>query len=384
MPLEAYNRTPLLILSDAPSASSGLGRITRDLAMRIHAHVPEIEVACVGYGGFGSSKFGFKEYHLSSVENWLPLELPMIWNDFTQGREGVWMSIWDLSRFWWMTHKGIPAHLRQWLETAKMKKWLYHPVDAEGPNGKLSLRLQETMKAFDRVLDYSAFSCRVTGNTEHLPHGIDTGVFRPHSRVEAKRKFREMGFAQLKDDSFLVGIVATNQVRKDWALGIETCRILLDRGLDMKLWAHIDTLERHWNIPNLIQDFGLQDRVVITTAVFPDEMMAQLYSACDVTLGIGSEGYGFPIFESMACGVPCITGDYAGAAEHIPSGYKTTPLAYRYEGIYSCKRPIFDPIDWADACCRVESMNDPVQLPSSLDWQNLWPRWEKWLREGLQ
>lgn len=372
---------PLLILSDSPSASSGLGRITRDLATRIHEHMSDVfEIGVVGYGGFGSAKFGFREYHLSSIENWLPVELPMVWDDFTQGREGIWMSIWDLSRFWWMNAPNAPPHLRKWLTEAKMKKWLYHPIDAEGPMGRLSTRLAETMKQFDRVLDYSAFSCGVTGNTEHLPHGIDTSAFKPHDKVTCKRKFRELGFQSLKDDSFLVGIVATNQARKDWALGLETCRILLDRGLDVKVWAHVDLLERFWSLPNLIADFGLQDRVIITNARFSDEHLSEFYSACDVTLSIGlGEGFGFPTYEALACGTPVVTGDYCGS-EWLPPVSRILPLASRYEGIYSCKRPVYDAGEWAD---RVQNVaGTAVRVNPEIDWSNLWPRWEKWFREG--
>ena len=35
-----------------------------------------------------------------------------------------------------------------------------------------------------------------------------------------------------------MGIVATNQARKQWALGIQTAKLLLDRGLDVRVWAH--------------------------------------------------------------------------------------------------------------------------------------------------
>lgn len=378
---------PLLILSDSPSCSSGLGRITRDLATRIHENVGDVfEVATVGYGGPGSSKHSFREYNLHSVDNWLPVELPPIWDDFTQGREGIWFSIWDASRFWWVNHPSAPPHLRQWLETAKMKKWLYHPVDAEGPNGKLSLRLAETLKHFDRVLDYSAFSCRVTGNTEHLPHGIDTTAFRPYDRGECKRRFRDLGFHSLKDDSFLVGIVATNQARKDWALGLETCKILLDRGLDVQVWCHVDVLERYWSLPNLIADFGLQGRVIITNARFTDEQMAQFYSACDVTLGIGlGEGFGFPTYESLACGTPVVAGDYCGS-EWLPSSVLVSPETYRHEGIYSCRRPVYSPEKWADNAWLASAGYGAMILPPELDWNGttLWPKWRQWLLDGVK
>ena len=379
------DRVPILILSDSPSCTSGLGRITRDLAMRLHSHCSDVfEVAVVGYGGPGSRRLPFREYHLHSIANWLPVELPAVWKDFAEEREGIFMGIWDLSRFWWINSPQAPAHMRQWLQSAKMKKWVYHALDADGPGGKLSTKLAETMKGFDRVLDYSAFSCGVTGNTEHLPHGIDTSVFRSYDRKESKRKFRELGFQSLKEDDFLVGIVATNQARKDWALGIQTCRILLDRGLDVKLWCHTDVLERFWSLPNLIADYGLAGRIVMTDANFTDDQMAQFYSACDVTLGIGlGEGFGYPIFESLACGVPCVHGDYGGAAEHMPPSMKVRPIAYRHEGLYCCERPVFNPEDWADVA--EDNKGIVASLPWHIDWSSptLWESWEQWFRRGL-
>jgi glycosyltransferase involved in cell wall biosynthesis len=263
-----------------------------------------------------------------------------------------------------------------------MKKWLYHPIDAEGPNGGLSIKLKDTMGCFDRVLDYSDFSCRVTGNTEHLPHGIDTSVFKPIPRYRAKRKFRELGFLNLQDDDFLVGIIGTNQARKDWSLGIQTCRKLMERGVHVKIWCHTDSLERYWSLPNLIADYGVQDRVVITNASFTDEQMAEFYSACDVFLSIGlGEGFGFGQYEALACGVPVVAGNYCGS-EWIDKSMLVDPIAGRYEGLYSCLRPVYDPEDWADKADKLAGSN--VGLPPELDWVQLWPRWKEWLLKGIE
>jgi glycosyltransferase involved in cell wall biosynthesis len=379
---------PLLLISDAISCSSGLGRITRDLAVRVHENLGDVyRVGTAGYGGPGSSKYPFPQYHFHSVDNWQLPELPIIARDFFGDDEPIILFVWDLSRLaWFADARQCPLpHVRRWLESTAIRKWLYHPIDADGPNGKLSAPLAQTMKGFDRVLDYTAFSCGVTGNTEHLPHGIDTKVFQPHDRVEAKRAFRKQGFMGLRDDSFLVGIVATNQARKDWALGIQTCRILLDRGLDVKVWCHIDTLDRFWSLPNLITDYGLQGRVVITTSNFTDEQMNWMYAACDITLGIGlGEGMGYPIFESLASGVPVVHGDYAGAAEFLPPSMKVKPIAFKYEGPYCCKRPAFNPEDWAD--CAEEQKGITASLPSELDWNGptLWPRWKSWFERGAK
>jgi glycosyltransferase involved in cell wall biosynthesis len=377
----------LLVLSDAVSASSGLARIARDLALRVHQNLSDVfDVASVGYGGTGSASIPFKEYHLHDVNNWLVPELPAIWNDFVGDEEGILFCIWDLSRLYWLGQPQtcpIP-HLRKWVETAKMKKWVYGALDAEGPGGKLPHQIAETMKGFDRVLDYSAFSSKITGNPDHLPHGLDSKVFYPRDHKEAREALIKHGFQGLTPDSLLIGIVATNQARKNWQLGIETCRILLDRGHDVRLWAHTDVLDRYWSIGNLIVDYGLTGRAAVTNQRFTDEQLAQMYSACDVTLCIGPEGWGFPAMESLACGVPCIAGSYAAQAEFIPKSMQVDPIAYFHEGAFCSKRPVHEALKWA---IRVEmNLGKKASLPSEFDWNGptLWKNWGEWFLKGIE
>lgn len=380
---------PLLFVSDSISSQSGLGRITRDLAVRVHKHLGDVyRVGTCGYGGFGSRKFPWPDYHLHSVENWVLPELPAIWNDFAGEEEGIVFFVWDASRLYWMGRPQtcpIP-HLRKWVETAKIQKWVYGAIDAEGPNGKVPSSIAETYKGFDRVLDYSAFSSRITGNPDHLPHGIDTSVFYPRDHKDARKRLMGSGFAGLTSDSMLLGIVATNQARKNWQLGFETCKILLDRGYDVRLWCHTDILDRYWSIGNLIADYGLQGRVAVTTQRFTDDELAWMYSACNVTLSNAPEGFGYSSAESLACGIPTIAGSYGGQSEFVPTIMQVDPIAYHYEGAYCSKRPVHDPRQWADAAWEWYGQRyDYSVLPSEVDWygDTLWPHWEKWFKDGL-
>ena len=271
-------RKKLLFVSDAVSCSSGLGRITRDLASRVHEHLSDIvEVASAGYGGPGSASIPWREYHFHNVDNWLLPELPQIADDFAQGEPLTVLYCWDASRLYWL---GIPSlcpqpHLRRFAERKDVKKFCYHAIDAEGPNGGLSYRIAETLKGFDRVLDYSAWSSKITGNPTWLPHGIQTDVFKPYPRDEMRKEMVKIGFHGLTSETFLIGIVATNQARKQWALGIQTAKLLLDRGLDVRVWAHADQTERHWSLGNLTVDYGMKGRVAVTTNRYTDEQMAQ-------------------------------------------------------------------------------------------------------------
>jgi glycosyltransferase involved in cell wall biosynthesis len=274
-------------------------------------------------------------------------------------------------------------HLRKFAERKDVKKWAYPALDAEGPYGKLSHRIAETYKGFDRVIDYSSFSSKITGNPDHLPHGIDTSVFYPRPHAEARQMFINQGFQGLTPDSLLVGIVATNQARKNWQLGIETCRILLDRGHDVRVWCHTDTIDRYWSLGNLIVDYGLQGRAAVTVNRFTDEQLAWNYSACNATLCIGPEGMGYPAMESLACGVPCIAGSYAAQSEFIPKPMQVDPIAYFHEGAFCSKRPVHEALKWA---IKVEmNLGKEASLPSAFDWNGptLWNNWSKWFREGL-
>jgi glycosyltransferase involved in cell wall biosynthesis len=370
-------------LSDAPSCSSGFGRITRELALRIHADLPEFRVACAGYGGYGSRSIPFPEYHYSMSQSWIPDQLPEIAEDFAPGERLTILSIWDCSRLPWLSKPEICPNVavRKWLLDNQPKRWIYTPMDAESPYSMY----REILSGFDRVLNYTAFGARVTGFPDHIPHGIDTTVFHPMDRKMARGELLRW-FRGLKVDSLLVGIVATNQGRKDWRLGIETLRLLLDRGHDVRAWAHTDGPVGWWDIPRLVKDYGLEGRVATTSFQLSDPQMAWMYSACNVSLGIGlGEGMGYASFESVACGTPHIAPNYGGGAEFmedVQSFCLVGPSAYYYEGPGCAKRPVMEAKFYADAVEQFVFHRDgEASLPSGLKWENVWPEWKNWLLE---
>ncbi len=399
---------PLLILSDAPSASSGLGRITKDLATRLHEHMGDVcRVATLGYGGPGSQRLGFSQYVIEGMNDWVVPTLPQVWEDFAGQEIGAILTIWDASRLTWFAQPGrcelLASNplLRTWLQQAPFQRWGYFPLDAEGHGGKLSFPLQQTLLGFDRILAYGHWAKdlleRSIGPTEaakrdldSLPHGIDTEIFYEENRPLCRQLFYKLTGARtmkethpaITEDTLLIGIVATNQNRKDWALGIETAA-LVAKNRKVLLWIHTDQLERSCSIPALLIDHGLLDKAVVSLGYLSDERMAQAYSACDVTLGIGSgEGFGYPLAESLACGTPVLHGNYGGGAEVIPEAMRIEPIAYRSEGLYSSRRPVFDPQDWAD---RVEQYSDQrTGLNPQYAWSNLWPRWRAWIERGME
>lgn len=376
--------TPIIFWSDSPSAHSGLSRICRDLVTRLQKE-PEFRVAALGHNGVGSRRW--TEYHWDWHGAMEPTELPEVWNDFAGDEQGIIFTIHDISR---MLEFACPAYtsesrLRRFLDKPPFRRWGYFPVDATGPQDRLTQSSRDTLHRYDRILAYTEWSAGVIERTighrpPSLPHGIDLTVFQPRDRRTARRYL----LPSLTADDFLVGIVATNQARKDWGLALAVCGLLAMRVPNLRVWIHTDEQVRAWSIPALIADFGLQGRCILTGPM-TDEELSYGYSACDVTIAPGSEGWGFPLVESMACGVPAIHGNYGGGAELIPEELLVQPREYRIDGPWNCIRPVYKPEDWVEKI--LYARDNPngylVQSAARFAWNEIWPKWLQWFKEGL-
>lgn len=396
---------PLLIISDSPTAGTGLGRICGDLSSRVATHLSDVyRVATLGYGGIASRKLNHHHYTAESMDGWIIPSLPQIWDDWAGREKGIILFISDPSRLGWFSRPEMSEELarhpglKKFLMNPPFQKWIYAPVDASGPNDRLTYPLAQNLLGFDRILAYGKWGegviRRTLGDQEaekrflsSLPHGIDTKVFYPRDRATSRAFFFSFTGAStlrgerelIKSDEALIGILATNQSRKDFGMALEAVSIL-SRQRKIRLWIHTDDLERHWSIPALLMDFGLVDRTIVSLGHIPDESLAKGYSACDVVLGIAPEGFGYVHVESLACGTPCVTGSFAGGAELVTPLMRIDPVAFRYESIWACKRPVYNPEDWAEKANKW--IGQRVVMDLKYDWNEDWIGWEKWFREA--
>ncbi len=158
-----------------------------------------------------------------------------------------------------------------------------------------------------------------------VPHGVDTTLFRQQDRVEARR---QVGLPQ---EAFLVGMVAVNKAdndRKSFPEAFEAFARFREQHPDALLLAH--TLrEGGTNLGVLAAQLGIEEAVL-----FPDDdamraglhtpaYMATLYAAMNVLLAPSrGEGFGLPLIEAQACGVPVIVTDFGAMAEVGAVGWK--------------------------------------------------------------
>jgi glycosyltransferase involved in cell wall biosynthesis len=385
-------QTPILFYGDSADLRTGLARIGRDLAVHC-CTLPEFRVGYLGRGGTGSRQLPFVQYNFPAEHQWGEAHIARVWSDFAENERGVIFTIWDASRLGWFANPmamALPTDLDRFLASGQFERWGYFPVDSTGPRDRLTVASCETLRRYDRVLGYGAWGAGVLERSlgrdrsvDWIPHGLNMDVWQPRDRTAARMA---SGFA--KEDT-VIGCLMSNQTRKDWGLACAIARELTD----CKFWFHVDALVRdwRWDLRALIADTDIASRIQVTVGDWlSDDELSYRYSACDLTMlpSLG-EGFGFSIVESLACGVPCIHGNYGGGVELVPqASWLVEPAAWRLESLQCCVRPVYRPEDWVEvirgALDEKASADFCRESVEHLSWKNLWPAaWRKFFLEGL-
>lgn len=166
----------------------------------------------------------------------------------------------------------------------------------------------------------------------YMPHAVDTDVYKPDDNRKQLRK--DIG----TDDRFVIGICGANNdfMRKAYPEQIAAFAKFAKRHKDALLMIHsLGTTSRGMNLYELIDDFGVADRVMLSdqyvqiAGLFPPDGMAAWFGGLDV-LSICSygEGFGIPALEAQAVGTPVITTEDIATAELVGSGYTVKSADY--------------------------------------------------------
>lgn len=209
---------------------------------------------------------------------------------------------------------------------------VYTPVDS--PHVKEAY--VKPMNAAAHVITYTQFGLDelrksgLTADASVIPHGVDKEYFYPVPQNEA-RQLLFAGTSLEKRDPFVVLYCSRNQPRKRVDLFI----YIMARWL--KTYPHDDVYFHYhgapkrdtgWDVDALTAywareyNLDLSERLILTSrnltpsSVLPKDKLKYVYSAADVYFHVcANEGWGLPIAEAMACGIPTVVPQYSALAE---------------------------------------------------------------------
>jgi glycosyltransferase involved in cell wall biosynthesis len=157
----------------------------------------------------------------------------------------------------------------------------------------------------------------------YVPHGVDTDAYRPHDKREVRKT---MG---VSNDTFLVGMVAANKgrpSRKGFQQALEAFRVFREAHDDAKLYLHTTVDSKYAggeDIMAMVRALGMpEDSILLADQYrmlydpFPAQTMGKILSTFDVLINPSmGEGFGIPVLEAAACGVPAIVTNFSAMPE---------------------------------------------------------------------
>jgi len=372
----------ILWVSDSPLVGSGFGRVTREITTRL-AKVPGLEVACLGwsYDGWPYDRARFPlVIYPSHGPSHGPENFERVIHEFKPNVVITLAEIWMID--WLHAHPVRPQF-----------KWIgYFPLDG----GPFYSPWEPMLKNVDELVAVSDFGRRVfqdgvpSRRIHVIHHGVDTAAFRPlaeRARLKSHERFR---------GKFVIGCVARNQPRKNIPALVKAFARLCERIDNLHLYLHMNPCDVGYDIVTLLHRYGLEGKADVSGPDFSlhqaleDEQLNRLYNVFDLTvLPSAGEGFGLPIIESFAAGVPVVATDYSACSELVRGrGELVRILTTTTVGANLIEHAVIDVDDLA-ACVEKLYRNPALAkqyseaglaFARSLCWDNLMPQWLQVIR----
>lgn len=241
-------------------------------------------------------------------------------------------DMWGMNRFQHLCAEFDPAAViinNDWWNVAEFAKIApkglpiigYMPVDG----GNLDPAAMRELNKLHAAVWYTRYGHREAtkagfkGAQHVIPHGIDTTLFQPMNRTEARRLLD----LNVPKNAFIVGNLNRNQPRKrlDLTIHIFADWVKQNRVSHAYLLLHCAQKDAGWDLRRVAAFHGVADRLLLTgsndmSGLQSTRHLNLIYNSLDVqmstTLG---EGWGLTTMEGMACGIPQIVPQSSALAE---------------------------------------------------------------------
>ena len=397
--------------SNSPTAMTGYGAGTKHVVYPLNRHY---DVACLAYYGLEGSaitmnglKIFPKMYDQFGIDaadmicrNWKP---------------DIMVTLFDI----WIGDSPLYNGQRDWFTKIHPRWVAYFPVD----HYPIPVPILNQARLAYHAVAMSRFGLnelRRNGvEASYIPHGVDTKTFTPVDDRSVSRKWLldVAGVPLISDadnlpwdhNSFIIGKVAANKdtTRKSFDREMVAFKLFLEQNPDAKkdarLYWHTDPrFPGGFHLDHYAHLLGL-DKYIRRTHPFyiyggvSEQNMAKMYQSFDVFTSVSrNEGFGIPIVETQACGVPAIVNNCTSMPELVDGhGWVLEPKTWEPTALLSNQ---FIPDEERIAEAYGEAYGDPDKVrrlglasrdfAERYDWENvvvpMWMQLIERIRENLR
>lgn len=349
--------------SEASFLNSGFGTYANEILKRLHA-TNKYEIAeFASYGKVNDPKdVSIKwKYYANAVSEQDPRAKD--YHSSTDNQFGRWRFervlldfkpdiVFDVRDYWMSSYQQF-SPLRPFFH------WILMPTVDSAPQQEEWI---DTYLHADAVFTYSDFGrdtiLKQSNNKvkyiDTTSPGVDLNVFTIRDQSEIRKTFG------IPADAFIIGSVMRNQKRKLIPELFESLKILLSKfqndnnpiGHNTYLYLHTSYPDAGWDIPQLLKEYGVGNRVLFTYAckncgyfkpstfqhpiAYCPRCGQKSFSMPNVSAGVSNvdlsqimnifdiyvqyaicEGFGMPQVEAAACGIPVAAVDYSAMSDVV-------------------------------------------------------------------
>jgi glycosyltransferase involved in cell wall biosynthesis len=295
------------------------------------------------------------------------------------------------------------ANFQELLDSLEIRWVMYVPIDGVTPNGILPEEWRRILCSADLCVAMSRFGREVCARcglaAEYIPHGVDLELFKPvRDKHTAKKR---LGY----EGQFVVLSDARNQVRKMIPRTLEIFADFASSRHDVLLHMHCDPDDPaasggvySYNILEDIDALEISDQVRLTGGMtlevgggLPVSELAAIYAASDVQLLCSyGEGFGLPLLQAAAAGVPPIAGAHSASQELVEGHGFAVPSEWVVMDDRGFARHLVDRHEIVKALARLHANREELakraqesrRFALNYAWDGIADRWEKVLLQA--
>lgn len=298
--LATTRKRRLLWIGDSPTTAwTGFGRAAFNIIKELQERF-EVHVVGTTYDGCPYDKQTMP-YDIYPIGKGVPEVLRIVQPDVVLAQHDPW-------------------HVQNWLRDAgKIPVVAIMPID--GVNCRCDYLNELAMAIWwTKSSEQEARIGGYTGSSCVVPLGVNLDTFKPVDKQVARTT---IGLPEEVHDKFIVGCVARNQPRKRLDLLVRHfAEWVKTRGVtDAYLYVQTaPTGESAYDVASMMRYEQLEKQMLLVTPALyrtlPETTQAGVYNSLDVYFTTTQgEGWGLPVMEAMACGVPCVVPQWSALAD---------------------------------------------------------------------